>query len=619
MRASSWFFIAALAVGCSDYGIQGEGDDDATDPGDDDTTEIDPPEECDAVNWPAEEVGVADDTCTPPTGGFDPIVEWSYQPGGGCLSLPTVGDLDGDGQPEIALNLTNLMSAPGELHILRGDGSGPLWTDPAASLGYAVSPALGDLDGDGFGEVVAVKEYATSMWGGAGDYTVVAYSHTGAVLWESEHFYGYQVDFQAAPSISDMDHDGSPEIVVGRAILNADGSLRGLGAAPGASASFMIPAVTDLDLDGIEEVIGGDAWYDASGATVWENPLAGTWGGLMAVANLDADPEGEVIATLGEETHAFDTDGSPLWVPPVTVAPGQLASAPAIGDLDGDGMVEVVVAGGNALHCLNHDGSVLWTAAVTDLTGATGASIFDFEGDGVPEVVYIDEVEILVFDGPTGTLKYHNDEHSSNTMWDYPVIADVDGDDRAEIVVCHNSLMFKALSVFGALDDNWAPSRPVWNQHAYSIGNVNDDLSIPDEPPPSFTDHNTWHSALATTWDALGIDLWAEILEVCCEEDQVFVTVRVLNRGYEDVDAGVKIALYAVGDGLSTVVDTSATPAAIPSGWASDAIEMVASLEDLVDAGSISVVADDDGTGTGAVAECSEENNYDQRYAPLCE
>ncbi len=609
--------VCLVQTACLDYGLRGD-DEDPTpaQDDDDDSTEQPPvPEECDPLNWPAEEVGPADDNCIPPPDdSFSPIVEWTYDPGG-CLSLPVVGDLDGNGQPDIALNVTNLMSAPGELVVLRGDGS-TLWSDPNASLGYAASPALGDLDGDGDPEVVVVREYATSMWGGQGDYTVVAYSGTGHQLWESEHFVGAQVNYETSPSLSDMDHDGSVEIVAGRVILDAQGATVAT-SDDGGGGSFMVPAVTDLDLDGVEEVIGGLAWYDLDGHAFWTNPVS-SYGGLVAVANLDDDPEGEVVVTMGEEAHAYDTDGSPFWATPMTLDPGQLLSPPAIGELDGDEYPEIVIAGGSQLHCLNHDGSTKWTAPVTDETGATGASIFDFEGDGIPEVAYVDEVSILVFEGPTGLLKYENSEHSSNTMWEYPVIADVDADDHAEIVVCNNSMAYPSLTVFGAQNNSWEPARPVWNQHAYGISNVEDDLGIPEEATPSFADSNTWHSALADTWAGVGIDLWAEILEVCCEDEIGYVTVRILNRGYEGVEAGVVLALYAHIDDEKVLIATEVVDSEIPAGWASEAIELYVPAETLQQAVRMSVVADDDGTGVGVIDECSENNNYDEFWGPFC-
>ena len=79
----------------------------------------------------------------------------------------------------------------------------------------------------------------------------------GDKLWESDTFDNDDFDYATAPIISDMNHDGSPEVVVGRVILNPDGTLRGKGnrgrgswgklPGPGGGLSeASVPAVTDL-------------------------------------------------------------------------------------------------------------------------------------------------------------------------------------------------------------------------------------------------------------------------------------------------------------------------------------------------------------------------------------
>ena len=70
--------------------------------------------------------------------------------------------------------------------------------------------------------------------------------------------------------------------------------------------------------------------------------------------------------------------------------------------MDGDGFPNIVTAGGNIIRALDHNGNTIWEKPITDQSGATGASIFDFEGDGIPEVVYIDEVQMVAYEGPTG-------------------------------------------------------------------------------------------------------------------------------------------------------------------------------------------------------------------------
>jgi len=624
-----------LLTACSEYDLNRPDDidpknpEDTTDPRDTEAPgETDPPPACELPELPAEEIGVGDH-CGEPEDGFEPVIEWSYFPGEGCLSQPLVADVNGDGEPEIIVNVTDLLGTEGALKVIFGDGSGILWQRSTSNLAYGSPPAAGDIDGDGMAEIVVVREHTSGLWGD-GDYTAALYDHDGTELWESEHFIKLDFDWATAPVISDMDHDGNYEIVVGRVILDAEtGSTRGVGEHGHGSYGITslggftvceasVPAVVDLDLDGVEEVIVGDAAYDPDGNTLRYDASQGD--AMIGIANLDDDPEGEIIAITGNTIRAQDTDGSTIWGPS-TIPTANILATPAIGDLDLDGYPEIVTAGGNQLVCLNHDGTTLWTARVTDESGATGASIFDFEGDGKPEVVYIDEVEMVAYDGATGAVKFYSQDHASNTMFDYPTIADVDGDDQAEIVVCHNGWDY-ALSVYGDAQDRWVPARRVWNQHAYDIDNVNDDGTVPSTRSYGFTTHNTWHSAIATDGQSIEDDLEAEITEVClddCDDGSVWVAVRLRNPGLADTSEDVSLALYAVTADEHTLLTTVSVPATIASGTSSEATWIELAAEDLIDVAALWLEADDDGTGTGTVAECAENNNGFQASGPFCE
>ena len=73
-------------------------------------------------------------------------------------------------------------------------------------------------------------------------------------------------------------------------------------------------------------------------------------------------------------------------------------------------------------------------------------------------------------------------------------------------------------------------ARRVWNQHAYGITNVNDDLSIPTTQVPDFEHTNTWHSAIAMMGQEPALDLEAEILDVCldeCDSDTILLSWRL--------------------------------------------------------------------------------------------
>jgi hypothetical protein len=631
--------ISILGIGCSDYDLIRDKDDPTggddtgfyfTDTGDPIIIE-DP--ECELSSYPDWECGVAD-TCEFSEGGFNPIVEWEAGAGRYSRGLPTVGDLNRDGVPEILANFAGMFGGVGSLVALHGDGSGILWELSGANIGYASASAIGDLDGDGSPEVVTVKEYASPIdlqSFNEGDYTVVVYNAQGGRVWESQHFVDNEFGYGGAPILSDMDHDGSPEIVVGRVILNADGTVRGIGQYGRGSAVGVgkcegmwlcegsLSAVADLDLDGVEEVLVGNAAYDIDGNALWYDNS--NYDGTVSVANLDSDPEGEMIVSSGASVRALDTDGSVMWGPR-TIQGANIVSPAAIGDVDNDGMPEILVAGGNTLLCLNHDNTVLWSASVTDETGATGASIFDFEGDGIPEVVYIDEVEMVAFDGMTGAVKFYNSNHSSDTMYDYPVVADVDADGHAEIVVAHAGSS-NALSVYGDRDDSWAPARGVWNQHSYSITNIHDDLSIPRNATQNFTTYNSFHAGIdRLSGENLIDDLEAEILEVCsddCDKGALMVLARVLNKSAREMPAGIPVSLYAEINGVFEHMATRSTTQPVSSGMSGEEITFTIDSARVAGATSLRFVADDQGTGGGVFPECSETNNDSIYNGSICD
>ncbi len=625
--------LVLMALACQDYNLNGGtdagGGDDTGETSDDTAGGEDVPAECKIKNWDPMEIGTSDlcPEALPP--GFTPEIEWDLDVSGGCMSLPIVADLDGDGMPNVLTVVGGGVAGTAQLYNSTGEGD--LVWNKDFEIGYGSVPAVADFDGDGDMEIVVVRQYQSSLFQ-EGDFTALLLDHNGTLLWESEHVTGQEFDYASAPSIADMDGDGEAEIVIGRVIINStDGSFHGVGEHGHGSygitslggftiSESSVSLVADLDLDGTAEVIVGNAAYNKDGSTIWHN--ADYSDGMVAVADLDSDPQGEIIAIEGATVRAMDSDGTTLWGP-LTLPSANILSTPAIADVDLDGYPEIVVAGGNELWVINHDGTVLWTARVTDESGATGASIFDFEGDGQPEIAYIDELQMVVYDGMTGGIKFYNSDHGSPTMFDYPVVADVDADDHAEILVCHNTPgLDSVMSVYGDADATWADAREIWNQHAYSITNINDDGTVPTSPTPSWSDTNTWHAGMSLSSFADGVDLSVEILQVCedeCAVNKVFVTWRVLNYAEEPLAAGVDLTLYA-DDGISEMnIITVQTNAEIPAGWTGEAQVTEITRDDLMRAERLFLVVDDDGSGAGALAECSEDNNRVVELGPFCD
>ena len=625
MRTS---ILLVLVSGCSDFNLLGIGEDPTKDSAGDD--DFDPETEdlgaCEPDEVPREDVALGD-TCHYEIGGFEPVIAW--EAGDNACSLPAVGDIDGDGMPEILVVDGWLFNPAGEITVYEGDGDHK-WSTSGASIAFGSGPTIADVDDDGKAEIFAVKTL------GNGDFSVVKYAYDGTLLAESDYYTDGEFDHATGIIVADMEHDGDVEIVAGRAFLDEDLNERGVGRDGRGCDNYFggigplygegsTPAIGDLDLDGLEEVVVGDAMYDADGHTVRIVP--GGTDGATAIADLDNDGDGDFVRSTYSELVAYTYEGDQLWRYELPGGGGDtegIMSVPSIADVDGDGLPEVIAARANNLWVVNgEDGSVLWKARASDMTGASGASTFDFEGDGVLEVVYFDEVAVYAYNGTDGVLKFRTDEHASDTMYDYPVIADVDADGHADIVVSHDQLYGAAFSVYRDVNNSWAPARPVWNQFAYSITNINDDLSVPVDATPNFTVYNNYRSANALPpGEGLAADVEVEILATCaddCDRGWYTLTARARNSGAQDVEAGLELALYAEKGGELEALATAVTTTPTPSGRTSEALTFSVKTEDLEGADALWVYVDDNGTRTGTITECEEGNNEARKKAPFCE
>src|SRR5437763_15189399 len=87
------------------------------------------------------------------------------------------------------------------------------------------------------------------------------------------------------------------------------------------------------------------------------------------------------------------------------------------------------------MDCKGTDPGVLWQKQTHDQSsGGTGSSVFDFNGDGKAEVVYRDECWLRVMNGPDGKTVFAQ-SITSGTALEMPVVADVDNDGHADLIV----------------------------------------------------------------------------------------------------------------------------------------------------------------------------------------
>jgi len=556
---------------------------------------------------------------------FQPKLKWAWS---GSNILPTFTDVmstpmalpmqdtNGDGKmdqhdiPGVVFNtFAGVTFSNGVLRAVNGKDGSELWTvsDPALRTAPHSSVAGADLDGDGKMDIVAVKD-------GGG---LMAFDHTGKLKWISVDRSVGTGWYWGGPSIADLDHDGKPEIIIGNAVLNADGTTRWKGNGyTGTNYFSALSAVADINLDGNPVVLAGaQAYRGSDGATLWQNAAVGD--GLVAVGNFNADPYPEIVVVGGGRISMLDHTGKIIWGP-VTIPGGGSAGAPTVADMDGDGIPEIGVAGASRYTVFRADGSILWGNPVQDYSSAvTASSVFDFDGDGAAEVVYADETRLRVYRGADGSALFET-PNSSGTTFEEPVIADVDGDGHADILICANQWtfapgpnVFHGLRLFSDVNNAWVGTRRIWNQHTYHITNINDDGSVPQVEQNSWQVHNTYRlNARPGVSSTAAPDLSASYIRI---QDRGGVqpstfTVRIGNGGALAPDPGIFVAFYnGKPEAGGTLLGAAKTTLGLGSGEYQDIdFSYPGALTGIAE---LVIVADDDGSGKNVIADFDRTNN----------
>ena len=340
------------------------------------------------------------------------------------------------------------------------------WSYSSAAL------AGGDLDGDGKAEIVA---YGIDQ-GQATLSTTLAFTFKeGAwkLLWKAKDPNGNVhlspiLGGWAGPAIHDLDADGLPEIVREGQVFSHDGTLLSTyPAAYGSYSSGLFPVLANLDDDPEIEMTNGQyVWQWKAGA--WEQELyfpgaTPSAPGHVAVADFGAygqvPPNRPELAVVRDGYAMVYALTGELALSPVAV-PGGGGGPPTVADFDGDGLPELAVAGKAYYTIFDIDCTasprpngqcpagvcdfgacpegVAWSKTTQDISSnITGSSVFDFEADGEAEVVYADECFTRVYKGTTGEVIF-SQYRSSCTWYENPLIADVDGNYRADLVVPSN-------------------------------------------------------------------------------------------------------------------------------------------------------------------------------------
>jgi uncharacterized repeat protein (TIGR01451 family) len=353
-------------------------------------------------------------------------VVWSRRPTSNELRGLTVYDLDGDGTLEIVV--TGAVYDQVNTWVYEHDGASRAgWPQLSNDSGYAYgvfndNAAVGDLDGDGVGEIVVPSDVhyicayesdgqqipAHAMYGGKGWGRVGVWESLDTELrgWgdcNGPRAERYRTNFAHGPGvIADVNGDGTAEVVVTGNVYDC-----AVGHPPGVYNGVYI-----FNADRSRFNQGG---YD------WPSPPVDTGAPLSedyeviennqpnpAVADLDGDGNKEILySSYDGRVHAFWLDKTEHGNWPYSVYNAgegfyRFASEPVVADLDDDGHAEVIFASWTQkgtgrtgkLHILDYLGNPLQAVSLptifgdSDWNGALAApTLADIDGDPDLEVV----------------------------------------------------------------------------------------------------------------------------------------------------------------------------------------------------------------------------------------
>ncbi|MCD7971663.1 MAG: VCBS repeat-containing protein, partial [Candidatus Azobacteroides sp.] len=325
---------------------------------------------------------------------------------------------------------------------------------------------------------------------------------------------------------TDFDGDGNTEIYIGNKIFSLNGLQFLTGLNPEDNQGFSsqhatqttgsgISLALDIDRDGFQELIVGNEIYKVENnggvwsmslyktitppdITVFGNTFRAKKDGRVSVADFNGDGHVDVLINyVASISNTFETSYAVFYAWDVyndkilfshVEEEITCCSYPLIGDIDGDGELEIAGTFSYLDWTLTTTAELKafklpavfspsatldnkWNLPIYETSTRTGMSLFDFNLDGIMEIVYRDMENLRIMTVEGNTLKNLLETPSySGTTWEMPLIADIDNDGAAEIVCVSGTS--SAVRNVGPMEIYksgneyaWAPARKVWNQY----------------------------------------------------------------------------------------------------------------------------------------------------------
>ncbi|MFY9660906.1 MAG: FG-GAP-like repeat-containing protein [Terriglobales bacterium] len=304
---------------------------------------------------------------------------------GGYAQAVAVADLNGDGKPDMVVgNLVCLdrnesngvcIEAEGAVSVLLGNGDGTFQPEVSYTWGGppVVSVAIGDLNGDGIPDLAV----ACNTDGSAGSVVSVLIGKGDGTFQTPVSYSSGSENSIASVVIADVNGDGHPDLItanggpdVGVLLNNGNGTFQNAVTysvgGPGLEASSV--AVGDLNGDGYPDLAVATNCGECGGSVLLGNgdgtfhaPIYFDAGqGISSVAMADLNGDGKLDLVVGvnsspeyNNVSVLLGNGDGTFQPVVNYNPGGegAVTSLAIADVNGDGYLDLVVGNSTADWC----------------------------------------------------------------------------------------------------------------------------------------------------------------------------------------------------------------------------------------------------------------------------
>ncbi|MDI6840730.1 MAG: FG-GAP-like repeat-containing protein [bacterium] len=309
------------------------------------------------------------------------IIKWRYHPvdagyGANIYSSPAVGDIDGDGIPDIVCGVYF--------------GKDTIVTKAQMSKSNLTCRQTGYQTKMRF---ISREDTVYKFWG-----KVYALDINGNLL------SGFPVSVDgpiiSSPLLADVNNDGKKEIIIGAHDMNLyawDGNGDTLDGFP----------------INLYQCIWTTPVYDSISNVIYAVP----WDGRLWAIK----PNGDTLWTA-IEPHLS-------WIP--------ATSSPIVGDINGDEKREIIVANGmGELYCVSDSGKVIWKQTLEDTSFYSSPCLADIDGDSLLDIILAAGNKIYAFNNTGANLPgFPIDTKTNEIIQSSPVVGDINNDSKLEIII----------------------------------------------------------------------------------------------------------------------------------------------------------------------------------------